>query len=143
MYAHNFWNMSLKNIDMMSAMRTLAERRIEEAMREGKFYNLAGKGQPINLEDMPAEESARMTWRILRILKNNDFVPDEVRMRKSLDLLRERMETVTDEMALRVIVEQINQLVYNVNTLGTNALSAPVVTVDLADALAAMRARVR
>ena len=34
--------MSFKNVDIESALRRLAERRIEEAMREGKFDNLAG-----------------------------------------------------------------------------------------------------
>ena len=47
--------MSLKNLDMESAMRRLAERRIEEAMRQGKFDNLKGAGQPIDMEPAPAE----------------------------------------------------------------------------------------
>ncbi len=33
--------MSLKDIDIESALRRLADRRIEEAMREGKFTNPA------------------------------------------------------------------------------------------------------
>ncbi len=84
--------MSLKHVDMSAALRTLGERRIEEAIREGKFDNLAGKGQPIDLEDMPADEGTRMTWWMLRILKSNDFVPDEVRMRKALDGLRASLQ---------------------------------------------------
>jgi hypothetical protein len=42
--------MSLKNIDIESALRRVADRRIEEAMREGKFDNLPGRGQPLDLE---------------------------------------------------------------------------------------------
>src|SRR5436305_3818543 len=75
----------LQNVDLISAMRRLADKRIEEAMREGKFDNLQGAGRPLNLEPMPAEENARMTWWALRILKQNDVVPDEVRWRKSVD----------------------------------------------------------
>jgi hypothetical protein len=30
-------------------------------MKSGKFDNLAGAGKPLDLEPMPAEESARMT----------------------------------------------------------------------------------
>ena len=35
----------------------LLDRRIEDAMREGKFDNLPGAGQPLDLEPMPAEEN--------------------------------------------------------------------------------------
>ncbi|MDQ3439400.1 MAG: DUF1992 domain-containing protein, partial [Planctomycetota bacterium] len=35
-------------------------------MKEGKFDNLAGKGEPIELEPAPAEENARLTWWALR-----------------------------------------------------------------------------
>lgn len=80
--------MSLKNVDMESAIRRIADRRIEEAMRDGKFDNLAGMGQPLELDPMPAEENARMTWWCLRILKNNDFTPEEVRYRKAIDHLK-------------------------------------------------------
>ena len=42
--------MSLKHVDLESALRRLAEKRIEDAMREGKFDNLAGAGKPLDLE---------------------------------------------------------------------------------------------
>ena len=37
-----------KNALIESAMRRIAERRIEEAMRAGKFKNLKGAGKPID-----------------------------------------------------------------------------------------------
>jgi hypothetical protein len=52
---------SLKNVDIESALRRIADKRIEEAMREGKFDNLPGTGKPLNPDPMPAEENARMT----------------------------------------------------------------------------------
>src|SRR3954467_11851646 len=90
-----FYNsaMSLKNVDIESALRRLAERRIEDAMKEGKFDNLAGAGKPLGLEPMPAEENARLMWWALRIMRNNDVVPDEVRYRKAIDGLREQLST--------------------------------------------------
>jgi hypothetical protein len=51
--------MSLKDVDLENAFRRLADRRIEEAMKEGKFDNLAGAGKPLDLEPMPAEERDR------------------------------------------------------------------------------------
>ena len=123
--------MSLKNMDIGAVMRSLAERRIEEAMREGKFDNLRGKGEPLELDEMPPEESARMTWWMLRILKNADFVPDEVRWRKAIDGLRADLAATTDERRVRQLVKAINHLVQRINTLGTNALSTPVAAVHL------------
>ena len=123
--------MSLKHVDLDSALRRLAERRIEDAMKEGKFDNLPGRGEPIELDPAPAEENARLTWWALRILRNNDVVPDEVRMRKQLDGLRAQLAELTDETKLPPLVAQINALVYKVNTLGTNAMKTGVAGVDL------------
>ena len=123
--------MNLKHIDIESALRRLADRRIEEAMREGKFDNLPGAGKPIELEPMPAEENARLVWWALRLLKQNDFIPEEVRWHKALDRLREAVNSASDEAQLVPLVAQINELVRKVNTLGTNALKTSVAPVDL------------
>jgi len=127
--------MSLKNIDIESAMRRLADRRIEEAMREGKFDNLRGMGEPLELDPAPAEENARMTWWCLRILKNGDFTPDEVRYRKAFDHLKASLATAPDESRVRALVHQINHLVHKLNTLGTNAINLGVAPVCLDDEL--------
>ena len=134
--------MGLHNIDITAAMRRLAERRIEEAMREGKFDNLEGAGKPLDLELAPADENARMTWWAIRILKQNDVIPDEVRWRKALDHLRARLDGLADEARLAGVVREINELVRKINTLGTNALKEPVAPVDLDVELARLRARV-
>ena len=114
--------MSLKDIDLDAALRRLADKRIDDAMREGKFDNLPGKGQPVVIDDAPAEENARLMWWALRILKNNDVIPDEVRWRKTIETLRVELHRTADEQRLTVLVAQINQLVHKLNTLGTNAL---------------------
>lgn len=123
--------MPLKNVDLDLAMRRLAERRIEDAMKEGKFDNLQGAGQPIEIDEAPAEENARLLWWALRILRNNDFVPDEVRMRKELDGLKAQLAELNDETKLTPLVARINALAYKINTLGTNAMKSGVVGVDL------------
>ena len=133
--------MGLKDVDFEAAFRRLADRRIEDAMREGKFDNLPGRGKPIELEPMPADENARATWWALRIMRQNDFTPDEVRWRKSLDYLREALERAADEAGVRSLVARINELVHKVNTLGTNALTAPVAPVSVDWALEQLRLR--
>src|SRR5947209_2485461 len=114
--------MALHNIDIESALRRLAERRIEDAMKEGKFDNLRGAGQPIELEDIPVDENARATWWALRIMRQNDFTPEEVRWRKQIDLLREAIGRLSDESKLPDLVGRVNELVRKLNTLGTNAI---------------------
>ena len=133
--------MSFKNVDIEAGLRRIADRRIEEAMREGKFSNLAGHGKPLDIEDMPAEEDARLMWWALRLMRQNDFTPDEVRWRKAVDLLRVKLDKAKSEPAVRAVVGEINALVHRINTLGTNALKAPFAPVSEADALARFRAR--
>ena len=133
--------MSLKNVDIESALRRLAERRIEDAMKEGKFDNLAGAGAPLELEPIPADENARMTWWALKILKQNDVTPHEVQWRKALDYLRGQLEKLTDESRLEALVGQINDLVRRINTLGTNAINIGVAGVDLEEERRRLRFR--
>jgi hypothetical protein len=126
----------MRHIDMESAMRRVAERRIEEAMREGKFDNLPGKGLPVDLDPAPADENARMTWWALRLLKNAGFTPDEVRWRKQIDGLKQELSKATAPDRITALVGAINALVRQVNTLGTNAINLPVAPVDLEAELA-------
>lgn len=61
------------NLPYMDAWRLIAERKIEEAMADGAFEDLAGSGQPLSLDDDPfVDPSLRMAH---RLLKNNGFAP--------------------------------------------------------------------
>jgi hypothetical protein len=135
--------MRLQSVDLTHALRRVADQRIEEAMREGKFDNLRGMGQPLELDPMPADENARMTWWCLRIMKQNDFTPEEVVWRKSLDRLHENLDRADDENRIHEWVGKINDLVYRLNTLGTNALKSPIAPVDLDECLEEFRRRER
>ena len=133
--------MSLKNVDIESALRRLADRRIEEAMREGKFDNLSGAGKPLDLEPMPADEGARLTWWMLRILKNSDFTPDEVRYRKRLDHLKDALAAAATERNVVTLVTAYNAMVKQINTMGTNALNVAVAPLSLEAELQRFRER--
>ncbi|HYO09970.1 MAG TPA: DUF1992 domain-containing protein [Tepidisphaeraceae bacterium] len=133
--------MSLSNVDIESALRRLAERRIEEAMQEGKFDNLAGAGAPLDLEPIPTDENAKMMWWALKIMRQNDFTPHEVQWRKSLDSLKDQLAKLRDEARLETLVAQINDLVRRLNTMGTNAINLSVTGVDLEQERARLRER--
>jgi len=133
--------MSLKHVDLENVFRRLAERRIEDAMREGKFDNLQGMGEPLEIEMAPADENVRMTWWCLRILKNGGFTPDEVRYRKSIDHLKAALARSADEQRVCCLVKQINELVRKLNTMGTNAINLGVALVSEEDELRRFRER--
>jgi len=58
----------------MDVWNLVAERKIREAMDEGAFDNLEGRGKPLDLSVDPFEDpSERMAN---HILKNNGFAPD-------------------------------------------------------------------
>lgn len=134
--------MSLKDIDFDAAFRRLADRRIEEAMAEGKFSNLPGAGKPLELEPIPAEENARMTWWALKLLRQNDYTPDEVRLRKQVDHLRDLLDRLEEESRLESLIGRINQLIHKINTLGTNAIASGFAPLDLDIERARLRERV-
>lgn len=124
--------MALKDIDIGAALHRLADRKIEQAMREGKFDQIEGMGKPLDLEPMPAEENARLRWWAIRILKQNDVTPDEVVWRKQIETWKDELDsTMTDADVVR-LVASINALVRRLNTLGTNAIAGGIAHVSLA-----------
>ena len=134
--------MALHNIDISAALRRLADKRIEDAMKEGKFDNLPGAGQPINLDPMPAEENARMTWWALRILRNNNYTPEEVVWRKSIDHLKAKLKSAEYEWEVAPTVRKVNELVRKLNTLGTNAIKQDIALLDEGEEIERFRSRV-
>lgn len=123
--------MSLKDIDLGAALHRLADRKIEQAIKDGKFDRLEGAGKPLDLDPMPAEENARLTWWALRLLKQNDFIPHEVQWLKQIEQLKEALDLATDDAQVVHLVATINRLVFQLNTLGTNAISGPAAKVSL------------
>jgi hypothetical protein len=133
--------MHLKHIDLEFALRRLAEKRIEDAMKEGKFDNLPGAGKPLILDPMPADENARLTWWALRILRGNNITPDEFVWRKHIDTLKAELAHTSCENRLRALVIQINFWVHKINTLGTNAVPGGAAGVCLEAELDRLRQR--
>ena len=71
--------MNFKNVDIEQALRNLADRRIEEAMEQGKFDNLEGAGKPLDLEPLPADEDARATWWAVKLCRQNDVLGEAIK----------------------------------------------------------------
>ncbi|MBX3049878.1 MAG: DUF1992 domain-containing protein [Caldilineaceae bacterium] len=71
-------------------------QRIEDAMREGAFDNLSGKGKPLKLNENPNEPPEMAMAN--KILQNNDVTPPWIGDRKKL---LEDIETLRAEMSQR------------------------------------------
>jgi hypothetical protein len=68
-------------------MHKIAERQIQEAIEEGKFDNLPGKGKPIVFDEDPmTPPHLRMAH---RILKNANVLPEWVQLQKDIAVERE------------------------------------------------------
>jgi DnaJ family protein C protein 28 len=72
--------------------RNLVEQRIQEAMAEGAFDNLPGKGKPLNLNKNPFMESGQAL--AFGLLQKNGFAPEWIERDKEIrrDLADARRE---------------------------------------------------
>ena len=81
------------------------EELIKEAMTKGEFDNLPGKGKPLDLSTyFGTPEHLRMGYSILR---NGDFVPEEVQILKDMEALREELRTCSDEGRRKELGEEL------------------------------------
>ncbi|MEM1010939.1 MAG: DnaJ family domain-containing protein [Planctomycetota bacterium] len=71
--------MDLRNVDLGAALRRIADRRIEQAMDEGKFNNLEGEGKPLDLEPVPADEEAKAMYWAVKLCRQNNVLGDAMK----------------------------------------------------------------
>lgn len=73
----------------------LVEEKIREAIANGEFDNLSGKGKPIDLTAYFATpEDLRLGY---SILKNANVLPQEVELLKEIETLKERFERCANQ----------------------------------------------
>ncbi len=67
----------------MNRWESLIDQKIREAMEQGEFDNLSGKGAPIDLSENPFEDP---DWRTAhRMLRNAGFAPAWIEERKDIE----------------------------------------------------------
>ena len=76
----------------MKGWESLIDQRIRQAMEQGEFEDLSGKGQPIDLTENPFEDP---DWRLAhRMLRNAGFAPAWIEERKDIDIELEAARTI-------------------------------------------------
>lgn len=67
----------------MNRLESLTEKKLREAIENGEFDDLPGKGEPIDLKENPFEDPDLRVMH--RMLRNAGFAPAWIEERKSID----------------------------------------------------------
>ncbi len=83
----------------------IVEAKIRQAMSEGQFDNLDGQGKKLDMKGyFDAPEHLRVGY---HFLKNAGFVPEEVRLSKEIEALKERLASAKTEQERGEIRQKI------------------------------------
>ncbi len=99
----------------MNILEMIAEEKIREAIRNGEFANLPGKGKPLRLEDLshvPPELRAAYL-----LLKNAGVLPVELQLKKEIIRLQDLLNCCSEEPEQRAIKKQLNDKILRFNLL--------------------------
>lgn len=100
---------------MLSAIQLIAERKISEAIREGKLETSGWKGKPLPVDDdhlIPPD--LRMAY---KILKNAGFLPPEIEAKKEIHRLEELIAATEDEHVRVKQMKKLDLLITKLNTM--------------------------
>lgn len=97
----------------MDCFARIAEQRIREALENGEFDNLKGRGKPVILEDETwIPEDLRMAY---RFLKNAGCIPPELEARNELINLFTIMNTIDDDKERLKKIRELNFKLLKIN----------------------------
>lgn len=88
----------------MDIFDRIAERKIAEAIERGEFDDFAGKGEPLELEDLSGLSEELRAGYIL--LKGHGLLPDEAQLRKDLVTIDGLLRACTDEGARKQLLRR-------------------------------------
>ena len=93
----------------------LVEEKIREAMADGEFDNLPGKGKPLNLDAYFATpEEMRIGY---SVLKTAGVIPEQAELLKEIESLRVDLERSADENERAKIKRDIEAKVLKMNIM--------------------------
>jgi hypothetical protein len=98
----------------------IAERKIQEALKNGEFDDLPGKGKPLRLEDdSQIPEELRLAY---KILKNADCLPPELELKKDIVRLEEMLRGVEDAEEKYRQMKRLNFMIMKLNLIRRSSL---------------------
>ena len=103
----------MSNISLI--LDKIADQRIREAMERGEFDDLAGKGQPLELEDdRHIPQDLRLAY---KILKNADCLPREIELRKEIRNTESLLAGIQDTQEKYRQMKKLNFLIMKLNMM--------------------------
>jgi len=98
---------------IIEAFDKIAEKKIREAIDNGEFDDLPGKGKPLQLEDdRHLPQDIRLAH---KILKNADCLPPELELRKEIFTIEELLDGISDTKEKYKQIKKLNYLIMKLN----------------------------
>jgi len=100
---------------MIEAIQLIAERKIREAIHEGRLQIEGWRNRPLPMNNdslVPAE--LRMAY---KILKNAGYLPPEIETRKEINQLEDLLVKCEDEYTRVKQIKKLNYLILKLNTM--------------------------
>ena len=105
---------------MITGFEKLVEERIKESQKKGEFDNLPGSGKPLKLDDdQQIAEDLRLAY---KILKNADFKPPELELKKEIRHTEELLEKAGETKEKYRLLKKLNYLILKVNSLRSSTV---------------------
>jgi hypothetical protein len=99
---------------MIPGFELIVEERIKKAQYKGVFDNLSEAGKPIDLAaDQHIPEDLRLAY---KILKNADFLPPEVELKKEIHRTEDLLVDMPDTAERYRVLKKLNFLIMKLNT---------------------------
>jgi hypothetical protein len=98
---------------MIPGFEKIVEARIKKAQIQGEFDKLPGKGKPLELNnDQHVPEDMRLAF---KILKNANFLPPEIEMKKEIKNTQDLLAGMKDESEKYRTLKKLNFLIMKLN----------------------------
>jgi len=99
----------------MFGFQKIIEKRIKEAQKRGEFDGLPGEGEPLKIQDdSHIPEDLRLAY---KILKNADFLPAELQLKKEIRQMEDMLENIPDEKEKYRQIKKINFKIMQLNMI--------------------------
>lgn len=97
----------------MNIFEKIAERRIQEAIKNGELDNLPNKGRSLDLdEDGFVPEELRLAY---KVLKNSGCIPPELELHNEVVSLRSLIDTIDDDKERLKKIRELNFRIMKLN----------------------------
>ncbi|MFZ2445216.1 MAG: DnaJ family domain-containing protein [Syntrophobacteraceae bacterium] len=107
--------------NIFEAFDKIADQKIREAMQQGEFDDLPGKGKPLRLEDdSHIPQDIRLAH---KILKNADCLPPELELRKEIFTIEELLDGIKDTKEKYRQIKKLNYLIMKLNMARQSSLT--------------------